>query len=57
MNKASIRQARYDAEHTVRVAMKLNTKTDKDIIEWLERQESKQGSIKEAIRSMIKAGK
>lgn len=57
MNKASERQARYDAAHTRRVNMKLNVETDKDILAWLDRQESKQGAIKAAIRAKIKAGK
>lgn len=56
MNKASERQARYDAAHTCRVNMKLNVETDKDILAWLDRQESKQGAIKAAIRAKIKAG-
>ena len=56
MNKASERQARYDATHAYRVHLKLNINTDKDIIQWLERHESKQGAIKTAIRMAIKAG-
>lgn len=54
MNKASERQARYDAKATTRVALKLNNNTDADILEWLEKQPSKQGAIKKAIREMIK---
>lgn len=46
-------QARYDAEHTTRISLKLNTKTDKDIIRWLWEQRSKQGSIKRLIREEI----
>lgn len=57
MNNASERQARYDATHTVRVAMKLNRTHDEDIITWLQGQTSKQGAIKEAIRAKIKEGK
>lgn len=53
MNKASERQQRYDSQNTKRVALKLNIKTDADILEWLEKQESKQGAIKEAIRQII----
>lgn len=56
MNKASERQARYDATHTVRVAMKLNRTHDEDIINWLQDKTSKQGAIKEAIRAKIKEG-
>ncbi len=39
-------QARYDAAHTVRISLKLNTRTDQDIILWLHKQRSKQGSYK-----------
>lgn len=51
MNKASERQARYDEKATRRIGLKLNIKTDADIIEWLESQSSMQGAIKEAIRA------
>lgn len=54
MNKASERQLRYDSVNTKRINLKLNIKTDNDILEWLDRQESKQGAIKEAIRRLIK---
>lgn len=46
-------QARYDAEHTTRISLKLNTGTDQDIIRWLWEQRSKQGSIKRLIREEI----
>lgn len=46
-------QARYDAEHTTRISLKLNTGTDQDIIRWLWGQRSKQGSIKRLIREEI----
>ena len=49
-------QARYDAENTVQVRMKLNKKTDADILEQLEKIENKQGYIKELIRRDL-AGK
>ena len=49
-------QARYDAENTVQVRMKLNKKTDADILEQLEKVENKQGYIKELIRRDL-AGK
>ena len=57
MNKASERQAKYDAKSTTRVAMKLNNSSDADILDWLSTQPSKQGAIKEAIRMMIKEGR
>lgn len=46
-------QAKYDAEHTTRICLKLNTRTDRDIICWLWRQKSKQGAIKKLIREDI----
>lgn len=46
-------QAKYDAAHTVRVSLKLNRRTDEDIIFWLQRQPSKQGAIKQLIREKL----
>ena len=46
--------ARYDAEHTQRVYIKLNKKTDKDILEKLNSTGNKQGYIKNLIRADIK---
>lgn len=46
-------QERYDAKSTVQVKMKLNIKTDADIIRKLESVPNKQGFIKELIRSTI----
>jgi hypothetical protein len=43
-------QERYDMMNTVRVALKLNTKTDADILARLEEVGNKQGYIKELIR-------
>ena len=57
MNKQSERQARYDKKHIQGIYMKLHKENDKDILGWLDNQESKQGAIKIAIREMIKAGK
>ena len=50
-------QKAYDIEHTVHYCMKLNKKTDKDIIEWLAGKPSRQGAIKEAIRMKIDSEK
>ena len=56
-------QAKYDKEHTKGVYMKLNLRTDTDIIRWMWAQGSVQGSIKRLIREDIcrknkeKAGK
>lgn len=49
----TIAQEKYDKDHTIRYSIKLNLETDKDIIEWLDNQESKQGSIKKLIRQEI----
>ncbi|MDO5134217.1 MAG: hypothetical protein Q4D81_14740 [Eubacteriales bacterium] len=46
-------QAKYDKSHTTGFYMKLNTSTDQDILEWLDRQGSKQGAIKKLIREEI----
>lgn len=46
-------QAKYDEKNTTRISLKLNIHTDKDIIEWLWRQKSKQGAIKRLIREDI----
>ena len=41
---------KYDEENTVQVNIKLNKKTDSDILELLEAVTNKQGLIKELIR-------
>lgn len=46
-------QRRYDAANAVHVPLKLNRKTDADIIALLEKQPSKQGYIKAALRALI----
>ena len=50
-NKASMK---YDAVNTKRVYIKLNKKTDADILEWLDKVGNKQGYIKELIRKEIR---
>lgn len=55
MNKKSEAQARYDSANTIRVSLKLNKKTDADIIKKLGEQESKQGYIKRLITEDIRA--
>ena len=47
-------QKKYDENTTVQVKMKLNVKTDRDILEKLESVENKQGYIKELIRADLK---
>lgn len=47
-------KAKYDENNTIQVKLKLNLKTDKDILEALERSGNKQGYIKELIRKDLK---
>lgn len=54
MNKASERQARYDRIHTTGLYLKLNIKTDSDIISMLGQVPNKQGYIKSLIREDIR---
>ncbi len=50
-------QARYDAKTAYKVGLKLNRKTDADIIEALEAAPNKQALIKEALRVEIERSK
>lgn len=48
--------AKYDAANTRKITVKLNLKTDADIIEWLDAQpDGMQPAIKKAIRATIRA--
>ena len=49
-------QEKYQKENIQRVVLKLNKKTDADIIEWLESLDNKQGTIKEILRKHIERG-
>ena len=55
--EAKIRKAEYNAEydaaHTTRVFIKLNNKTDADILAWLSTLPNKQGVIKLLIRQQM----
>jgi hypothetical protein len=55
MNEDAQRKAsaKYDRNNTVRVALKLNKRTDADIINRLAQQPNKQGYIKTLIRADI----
>lgn len=60
-SKSTIRQTKYDNDHTVRYALKLNKTTDRDIILEIERtarilETSKQGAIKGLLRVAILKG-
>ena len=49
-------QTKYDASNTKQFKMKLNVKTDADILAKLDQVENKQGYIKELIRRDIMGG-
>lgn len=49
-------QEKYDANNTKKIVMKLNLKTDDDIIQKLDEVGNKQGYIKNLIREDIKSG-
>lgn len=53
--KRSVRK--YDQENTIQVKLKLNKKTDQDIIRQLERSGNKQGYIKELIKKDMEGNK
>ena len=56
--KAQIKASnKYDKENTKSVLLKLNKKTDADIIEMLDAVPSKKGYIKDLIRQDIEAQK
>ena len=46
-------QSKYDEKCTTGFYMKLNIRSDQDIIHWLWMQENKQGAIKKLIRKEI----
>ncbi len=50
-------QEEYDKANTTQFKMKLNTKTDADIIEYLDSLNNKQGKVKELIREEIARNK
>lgn len=40
---------KYEKEHLTRIAMSINNNTESEIIEWLNKQDNKQGYIKALI--------
>ena len=56
-NKQSQYSMKYDRNNTQRISLKLNLKTDVDILEKLESVENKQGYIKDLIRKDIENSK
>lgn len=51
--QSSINQKKYDDVNTLKFTLKLNKKTDKDIIDNLDLK-NKQGSVKKLIRNGLK---
>lgn len=51
---AKAAKARYDAKTARYISMKLNTNTDKDIIQRLEKEKSVQAYLKKLIREDMK---
>lgn len=49
----NVTAAKWDAENTKQIKLKLNLRTDADILEHLDKQESRQGYIKALIRADI----
>lgn len=47
---------KYDDNNTIQIKLKLNCKTDADIIEYLNSTGNKQGTIKNLIREKISQG-
>ena len=54
-NQRSIIQMRYDSKNTRHYSIKMNLKTDADIVEMLAKQSSVQTYIKQLIRADIAA--
>lgn len=56
--KEAIKRAilKYDSENTVQIHLKLNRKTDADLLVILDNVKNKQGLIKEALREYVKGG-
>ena len=52
--KKETAKERYDKANTVQVKLKLNKKTDADILDKLQSVDNKQGYIKELIRADLK---
>jgi hypothetical protein len=47
---------KYDDNNTIQVKLKLNCKTDADIIAYLNSVDNKQGTIKQLIRDKLSQG-
>ena len=53
MEKKETARERYDKTNPVKVTIKLNRKTDKDILDCLDNTDNKQGTIKRLIRESL----
>jgi hypothetical protein len=47
---------KYDENNTIQIKLKLNCKTDADIIAYLNSVDNKQGTIKQLIRDKLSQG-
>lgn len=47
-------QARWRKEHTTGIRIRLNHNTDSDILEWLDKQSSRQGAIRAVLKEHIR---
>ena len=50
MEKSLSPKEKYDKNNTIKVTIKLNLNTDKDILDYLDKSGNKQGTIKRLIR-------
>ena len=48
---------KYDSINVIKLYVKLNKKTDADIIEYIKNAENKQGTFKKALRLLMQQGK
>ena len=49
--------ANYEKENLRQIRLKINRKTEPDLLAWVEKQENVQGYIKELIRKDMEQGK
>ena len=53
MNSKSIASNKYNKENTIAYCIRLNRKTDADLIDFMESLDNKTGFVKECIRTCI----
>ena len=54
--KQAVYQKKYMDRHRM-LCVLLDSKNDKDIISWLEKQENRSGAVREALRKEVEYGK